>query len=169
MREEAEDAEAVVHRNDDDALFGEVGAVLARLGGGARGEAAAIDPDHDGELVFGFAFVDFGGRPDVEVEAVFARARVPENHVVVDVALHAARAELGGFAGAFPFRGFDGRLPAEIADGRLGEWDAEERGDGAVGFAFEFAGVDLDGGCGAGGADGDGGEQCCEQHGACDG
>src|SRR6202000_796118 len=32
VREEAKDAEAIVHRNDDDAFFGEVGAVLARLG-----------------------------------------------------------------------------------------------------------------------------------------
>ena len=61
VREEAEDAEAIVHRNDDDAFFGEVRAVLARFGGCAGGEAAAVDPDHDGELVFGFALSSFAG------------------------------------------------------------------------------------------------------------
>ena len=49
MGEEAEDAEAVVHGDDDDVAVGEELAVLAGLGGAAGGEAAAVDPDHDGE------------------------------------------------------------------------------------------------------------------------
>ena len=53
--EEAEDAEAVVHADDDDVATGEELAVLAGLGGAAGGEAAAVDPDHDGELVPGLA------------------------------------------------------------------------------------------------------------------
>ena len=70
---------------------------------------------------------------------------------------------LSSFAGALPFGGSDGRLPAKIADGRLGEGDAKKGGDRAVGFAFKFAGVYLDGGSGAGGANGDGGEECGEE------
>ena len=46
MREEAEDAEAVVERDDDDALAGEGLAVVPRLGAGAGLEAAAVDPHH---------------------------------------------------------------------------------------------------------------------------
>ncbi len=49
MGEEAEDAEAVVHGDDDDVAMGEELAVLAVLGGAAADEAAAVDPDHDGE------------------------------------------------------------------------------------------------------------------------
>jgi hypothetical protein len=48
VTEEAEDAEAVVHGDDDDAAMGEELAVLAILGGASGGEAAAVDPDHDG-------------------------------------------------------------------------------------------------------------------------
>ncbi len=53
MGEEAKDAEAVVHGDDDDAAMGEELAVLAALGGAAGDEAAAVDPDHDGELAVG--------------------------------------------------------------------------------------------------------------------
>lgn len=159
MREESEDAEPIVHRNDDNAFFGEVGAVLARLRGSAADESSAVYPDHDGKLVFGFAFAELGRRPDVKVEAVFADARIAEDHIVEDAALHAARSELGGFASVLPFRWLGGRLPAEIADRRLCERDAEENGDGAVGFAFELAGVNFYCGSGTGSANANGGEQ----------
>src|SRR5262249_58083465 len=42
MREEAEDAEPVVERDDDDAFARQRLAVVARLGSGARLEAAAV-------------------------------------------------------------------------------------------------------------------------------
>ena len=47
--EEAEDAEAVVHGDDDNVAVGEELAVLAGLGGAAGDKAAAVDPDHDGQ------------------------------------------------------------------------------------------------------------------------
>ena len=146
MREEAEDTEAVIHRDDDNAFLGEVGTVLPRLGSGASDETSAINPDHHGEFVFSFA--EFRGRPDIQVETVFAYTRIAEDHVVENPALHAARAEFGGLADAFPLGGRHRWLPAEVADGRFGEGDAEECGDRAVRLALELAGIDLDGGCG---------------------
>ena len=46
MREKAERVEAMVERDDDDALRGEAAAVVARLRSRADDEAAAVDPDH---------------------------------------------------------------------------------------------------------------------------
>ena len=141
MREEAEDAEAVVHRNDDNAFLGEVGTVLSRLGGCARDETAAINPDHHGQLVF--AGAELRGRPHVEVETVLAGPGSRKIMSSKDAALHAARAEFGGLARAFPLGGPRRWLPAKVADGRCGVGDAQECVDRAVRFAFELAGIDL--------------------------
>ena len=99
MGEEAEDAEAVVHGDDDDAAVGEELAVLAVFGGASGVEAAAVDPDHDGQ---GAGTCPDGG-PDVEGEAVFAGAGVVEDHVGVDVGLEAVRAEVAGGEHVLPF------------------------------------------------------------------
>jgi hypothetical protein len=120
--EEAEDAEAVVHGDDDYVAGGEELTVLTVLGGAAAGEAAAVDPDHDGEGA-GFCV---GGGPDVKGEAVFAGAGVVEDHVGITGRLDAVGAEVFGGADAFPLRGGLRRLPAEIAYGRGGEGDALE-------------------------------------------
>src|SRR5437879_13305516 len=100
--EEAEDAEAVVHGDDDYVAGGEELAVLTALGGAAASEAAAVDPDHDGEGA-GFGV---GGGPDVEGEAVFAGAGVVEDHVGIAGRLDAGGAEV--FGGADDVRGWGG-------------------------------------------------------------
>src|SRR5581483_8494569 len=86
----------------------------------------------------------FGKRrgPDVEVEAILARAVVAENHVPKDAGLHAAGAELRGFANTFPGRDGLGSLPAQLADGRRGVGNALEDVNFAVraGRAFDFSG-----------------------------
>ena len=81
--EEAEDAEAVVHADDDDALrWARFWPSWRGSEVAAGGEAAAVDPDHDGKLA---ASGGLGGSPDVEGEAVFAGAGVVEDHVGEDV------------------------------------------------------------------------------------
>ncbi len=69
MGQPAERAEPVVDRDDDRALFGELFAVVARLGSGAAGEAGAVNPDHHGQ-----PFRRGTGRgPHVEEQAILAR------------------------------------------------------------------------------------------------
>src|SRR5208282_5132996 len=63
---EAEDSEAVGNGHADDALAGELGAVVDGLEGVAGDIASAVDPDEDRERAFAL------GRPDVEVKAVLA-------------------------------------------------------------------------------------------------
>ena len=46
MHEESEDAEAVVHGDDDHPVLREVRAFLARFRCGAGDEAATVDPHH---------------------------------------------------------------------------------------------------------------------------
>ena len=70
MREEAEAAEAIVEAHEDDAAPREVRAVVDGRRAAAVDEAAAVDPDHHRQLRRGRLL----GRPDVEVEAVLARA-----------------------------------------------------------------------------------------------
>src|SRR6185436_18939456 len=71
VREEPERAEAVVDRDDDRTLGGEVLAVVPGEAAGAAGEAAAVDPQHHGPLV-----VRIRAGPDIQIEAVFAASRL---------------------------------------------------------------------------------------------
>ena len=64
-------------------LGGKEIAIVARLGGGAAGIAAAMNPEHDRKLAVGLCA---GGSKDVQEEAVLAGAIVLEDHVAVDVA-----------------------------------------------------------------------------------
>lgn len=122
-REEAKDIQAVVQRDDDNALGDEYGIGVARFRGSAGEEAASMDPNHDGELA---ALFCCRGCVDVQVEAVFGRARVSEDVVVPDIPLLAAIAKVGCVTKAAPcgwlFRG----SPAEIADRRCSVWQAEK-------------------------------------------
>ena len=68
MHEEAEDAETVVHADDDDVFVGEELAILTIFRGAAGAEAAPVDPKHDREFGAGLSC---SGGPDVEREAVF--------------------------------------------------------------------------------------------------
>ena len=57
----AEGSEAIVDGYDDDAFFGEGGAVVDFVGPGAACEAASVNPYHDGSALIRV----FGGGPDV--------------------------------------------------------------------------------------------------------
>src|SRR5450755_2691369 len=105
MREESKNIEPVVHADHYHTLLGQVGTVLPGLGGGTGAESAAIDPHHYGQV----RFLRGGGRPDIQIKAVFAGSFVAEVHVVVYAALHAARAELAGVADTIPVRRGAGR------------------------------------------------------------
>ena len=128
MREEAEDAEPVAHRDDDDAALRHALAVVARLRAIAGDEAAAVVVDEHRQTR---ARPRVGRRPDVEIEAVLAHAGVAEHHVAVDARLHALVGEAVGLAHALPPRRGLRRLPAELSHGRRGERDAAKRADAA--------------------------------------
>lgn len=70
----------VVHRHHHHVLgSGQDAAVVQVQGGRPRGEGAAVDPDHDGQRPL-LAVVQVG-RPDVQVEAVFAHRGVGVPHL----------------------------------------------------------------------------------------
>ena len=100
MREEAEDAEPVVHAHDHDALPCQVLPILPGLGGGPGLVPPAEDPDHHRQSLPR----RLRGRPHVEVEAVLARARVAEDHVGIDVAAASASDRTPSPANALPCR-----------------------------------------------------------------
>src|SRR3954466_11333460 len=72
MREETERSEAVVDGDDDRSLRGKVLAVIPGNAAGSAGEAAAVDPHHDGPLVVRRT----GAGPDVEIETILAACRL---------------------------------------------------------------------------------------------
>jgi hypothetical protein len=98
--------------------------ILPWLGGAARVVPAAINPDHHGQAC---SRLGIGRRPDVQVQAVLAGARVAKDHVGIQVCLHAAMAEVCGIAYAGPLRRRLRRLPAQRSHGRGGVRDAEKR------------------------------------------
>ena len=111
MGKEAEDAQPVVHRDDDDALARERGAVVARLRAGSapgsrrRGSTpspAASPPRWRGVQTFRYRQSSL--------------MLVAEDHVVKDLVLHAARAELVALRTPSMAGGLR-RLPAQLATG----------------------------------------------------
>ena len=137
MRKKAEDAEAIIGADDDDAFFGEILTVVASFGIAAGDEAAAIEPDDDRKL----GWRGMRGNPDGEIQAIFAGLNVTKVDVAVHVGLHAGGAEFIGGADSLPAQRGLRRFPAEFADGRSGEGDAFEHAHGAVGI--ESAGDDA--------------------------
>src|SRR5262245_15536552 len=120
MREEAERAEPIIQRDDDGAFASEAVAGVTRLGARASGEAAAVQPNHDGPAIVGRR----GRRPNVQVEAVLAgRWRV---RVLPTAALSAAGRVFRGGPHFRPLRDGLRRTPAVFTDGRRSERDAFE-------------------------------------------
>ncbi len=173
MGEEAEDAQAVVHGDDDDAAMREELAILAILGGASGVEAATVDPDHNGEAGRFLLGLGVEGRPDVEGEAVFRWARIVEDHVGIAAGLDAVRAEVAGEEDFLPLADRHRRAPAKFVDGRLRVGNAFVGDDFLVGSedSKKLAGLDLDGADfgwflsldnGCGGEDGGEGDRDCE-------
>src|SRR6516162_11595521 len=99
MRHKAECTDAISQAHQDNALLRQVRAVVQGERGATDGKTSAIDPDHYRQAVFG----GFSWRPDVEVEAIFARLdgvhpQLAEN----DRDLHARRRELVRLADSGP-------------------------------------------------------------------
>ena len=138
MDEEAEDAEAVVHGDDDYIAMREKLSVLAGFGGTSGLEATAVNPDHYGKATL----LRIGRSPDVQREAVFARAGIVKDHVCINNRLHAVRAERGRVAHALPFGRRLRRLPAERSDRRSSVGNSFEcadflvRGERSAHFTF---------------------------------
>src|SRR6266567_6950079 len=107
--------------------------ILPRLRGRARGESAAINPNHHRQLrprVFRW-------NPDIEKQAIFAAAGVAKVHVAKNSSLHAMRAKLRGLAHAAPFCCGCRRLPAQFADRGRSVWDSKKYVDCSVLLALD--------------------------------
>ena len=125
---EAENIQAVVDA-DDHYIVGvrEAGAVENGRGAGAGGESAAVEPHHYGA----FAVAAYGGREDVEHQAVFA-----------------LRGQAGAIGGVLRGGGSIGESVADAGPGYGLRWGHEAvlaGGVGAVGDAFENLDVLEDG------------------------
>jgi hypothetical protein len=129
MCQEAEDAKPVAHGDDDDAARRHALAIVARFRAIAGREAATIEVDQHRPA----RACTCRWHPHVEVQAVLARPRVAEDHVVEDATLHALCGEAIGRARATPFGRRLRRLPAQIAHGRRGERNPAEDVDSARG------------------------------------
>ena len=124
--QEAECAEAVVHRHHHHVAGPrQMFAVDARLGAGADGVPAAVNP-HQHRPRAGIR----RRRPDVQIEAVFADFMGGDANELADVAgdggLHRARPELQSVAHARPRRRRRRRPPAQVANWRLRKRNALE-------------------------------------------
>ena len=136
--QEAEHVHPVVDAHQDHAPAGDALPVHLHLRGVAHHEAAAVEPDHHRQLVFGA----FRIGPDVQLEAVLAHGHlgvhVPFAGVdIVGVAagdlLHGDGAEFKAVAHPLPGRHGLGGPPAVGAYGGGGEGDALEGGHAGVG------------------------------------
>src|ERR1700704_3989245 len=125
MREKSEHAQPVVDGNDDRTLAGQHFTVIGARAGKAAGKSAAVDPYHNGQPVFG----GLGGRPDVEIKAVFTQRR--ELGLINSGSrwirrLPAGIRELRSLANSLPCSGRLRRFPAQIAYGRGGKGNPAE-------------------------------------------
>ena len=135
MREEAEDALAVVCRDGDDAFARHRPACVARFAAAAGHQTASVEINQDGELL-GHGF---GGRPDVQVEAIFAHFLRAEVHVAEHSLLHGIGTVFVRQPDAIPFLDRLRSLPPEVSDGRGGEGDAFKNLDAGTVETFEDA------------------------------
>src|SRR5580698_3465306 len=121
MREKSEDAEPVIDRYRDHALFCESNAIEARDGTRAASKAAAVQVYHHRHAIFWFQV----WRPEVKVKAVLTLA-FGEQPTVARAILRARRAILDSLTFAAPgLRGLR-RLPAQSSDRCCRKRDAQE-------------------------------------------
>src|ERR1700722_19480384 len=111
MRQEAEDSHTVVEADNDDALPGQLGAVIEGIRGRAADECATVDEDHDGAMCLAVV----RGRPKTDGEAVLAGVLSGWNDVRC---LHAVVAKVTGVPIPRPGSGRLRRTPAQPADWR---------------------------------------------------
>src|SRR5262245_54598447 len=112
MREESENTESIVERDDDGALLRETRTVMPLFTTEARVVATAVDPDHHG--TFGAAAERC--RPDVQIETILGDSGGERIDVAVDLRLHAVFAKSIGRAHGGPVRRGHRSAPPQIAD-----------------------------------------------------
>ncbi len=122
---EAKNSEPVIHADHHNTLARQLLTVLPRLRGSSCLKTAAVNPDHYRKLVV----PGFRGRPDIQIQAVLAHARVLEHHVPENIVLHAACAEMVRLLHAGPGRNRLRRLPTQIAHRRRGIGNAQVSAD----------------------------------------
>ena len=123
MAEEAEDAEPIVHRDQQDPMANQRSVFVERAGGRASFIGAAVQPQHHRQRRPGRP----DRRDDIQIEAVllagFGVVPVP---VPTQQRLRAGSAKGLGVAGAAPRPGGQRRVPAQFADRRLCVGNAQE-------------------------------------------
>src|SRR6185437_8170692 len=97
-REKPKRPEAIIERDDHDALAGELVAQLIRVGAGTVLETPAVDPEHHRQVRTGCFF----WRPDVQIQAVLAHRLISGAARAARTHLHAARFESVGLEDAAP-------------------------------------------------------------------
>src|ERR1700735_1281361 len=128
LRQESQVPEAVVDRNDNDALLDERSGVV--VGAGASGQASAMNPEHHRRPAIFLTGVLLNRHVDVQKEAVLS----------ADASrLSALAAERRRVEYALPAAERLRRHPAQVADGSSGVRDAKELGDVAVDHAPKLA------------------------------
>ena len=132
VRQEAEDAKAVVDGDEDDTTLGPCIAIHGTGEAVAAHVGSAVYPHHDGQLGLGMTDGGFGC-PHVEVEAVLGAGPgiVPVEFLTVErggILLTLRRDVAPGVGHLDALPGFDGlrQLPAKFANGRGSVGDATE-------------------------------------------
>ena len=119
MSEEAELAEPIVDRDDDDTFCHQVAWIVAITL--ADNESSAVDPEHHGKEVR-TPLVGLSGSEHVQEQAILARTRSS----VWRGDLRAVRAESRRVAHAVPALVILRRAPPKVSDGRRGVGDSAE-------------------------------------------
>ena len=139
MRQPAEDTEAKVERDHDDALVGKLCAVIQSVPARTRSKSASVYPEKDRRIA------RIGGSPDIQRQAVLAhRNRNPGVDALARVfRLEACGSEFGCLFDAGPTRHRAGRSPATRADRRQRVRDALENAQTAFHLPLDRAGRRL--------------------------
>ncbi len=126
--QKAEGAQAVVEGDDDEAVTGQVLAVVAGVRPGTFAESAPVDPDEDRAPLRAVVRTC----PDVQVQAVLAQGHVDAGRGRLGRCLWAHGTETVRLPGPLPAHGRPRGPEAQAADGRGGVGDASEDADGLV-------------------------------------
>ncbi len=125
--EKSETAETIIEADEDNAVLREMRAVIDGRRGTAIDEAAAVNPDHDRQLLRGIRRT-----PDVQIEAILAGRRAQRRSILRERLLHAVMGVGFRLAHARPGGSRLRRRPAQLADRRRGIGNALEVIDGAA-------------------------------------
>src|SRR4029079_16437793 len=141
MREVPKGAEPIVDGHYHDAFFREAGPIVRRDRAGASDQGAPVHPYHHRTF-----FPALRGRPDVQIETIFARCFgwfVKHRGCGVR-SLFAAGPGRVGFLHSGPRNHRLGRFPTQVTDRWRRKWDALEGSDAIGGSSRKESTVDFD-------------------------